>query len=151
MAVLSLIVFLIIEFMKELEYNDYIHMVIFITGRNKMQIEFFITENKRNPVLDFINKQEKKDQATILGCLQSVQELGLETPRVKFRQIDGRLWEIKIRTPNGGYRIFYMTISKERMILLHAYQKKSQKAPKKEISMATKRLKVVLEDENSNA
>jgi len=115
------------------------------------QIEFFITENKRNPVLDFINKQEKKDQATILGCLQSVQELGLETPRVKFRQIDGRLWEIKIRTPNGGYRIFYMTISKERMILLHAYQKKSQKAPKKEISMATKRLKVVLEDENSNA
>jgi len=44
-----------------------------------------------------------------------------------------------------------MTISKERMILLHAYQKKSQKAPKKEISMAIKRLKVVLEDENSNA
>ena len=40
-----------------------------------MQIEFFITENKRNPVLDFINKLEKKDQATILGCLQSVQEL----------------------------------------------------------------------------
>ena len=67
-----------------------------------MQIKFFISENKRNPVLDFINKLEKKDQAVILGCLQSVQDIGFETPRVQFRQIEGKLWEIKIRTSNGG-------------------------------------------------
>ncbi len=116
-----------------------------------MQVEFFITENEKNPILEFIDKLQKKDQAKILGCLQSIQELGFNTPRVEFRQIDGKLWEIKIRTSIGGYRIFYMTISKDRMILLHAYQKKSQKAPKKEISIATKRLKVVLEDENNNS
>jgi len=114
-----------------------------------MKLEFFITKNEKNPVLEFINKLEKKDQAKIFGCLQSIQELGFATPRVEFRQIDGKLWEIKIRTSNGGYRIFYVMVDKEKMILLHSYKKKSQKAPKKEISIAIKRLKVVLENENN--
>jgi len=116
-----------------------------------MKIVFFITDSKKNPVLEFINKLEKKDQVKIFGSLKSIQELGFETPRVEFRQIDGKLWEIKIRTSSGGYRIFYVTVSREQMILLHAYQKKSQKTPKKELVVALKRLKVVLEDENNKS
>lgn len=45
-----------------------------------MQIELFITENKRNPVLDFINKQEKKDQATILGVFKVFRNWDLRLP-----------------------------------------------------------------------
>jgi len=116
-----------------------------------MQIVFFLTDSDKNPVLDFIDKLEKKDQAKILGCLKSIQELGFETPRADFRQIDGKLWEIKIRASSGGYRIFYVTICRSKMVLLHAYQKKSQKAPKKEIVVALKRLKVVIEDENNKS
>jgi phage-related protein len=45
----------------------------------------------------------------------------------------------------GGYRIFYSLIEKETMLLLHAYAKKSQKAPMKELDTARKRLYDALE------
>ena len=39
---------------------------------------------------------------------------------------------------------FYASIEREEIILLHAYTKKSQKAPIKEIKIAEKRMKEVL-------
>lgn len=47
-----------------------------------------------------------------------------------------------------GYRIFYVTIKQSLTILLHAYKKQSQKAPKKEIEIAEKRMLEVLENED---
>ncbi|MEW6088369.1 MAG: type II toxin-antitoxin system RelE/ParE family toxin [bacterium] len=114
-----------------------------------MKIKFFLSANGKSPVLEFINSLEKTDQAKILGCLENIQELGLESPRVQFRQIDGKLWEIKIRSIGGGYRIFYVTIKKNIMVLLHSYKKQSQKAPDKEIKVAAKRLMEVLKNENA--
>ncbi len=112
-----------------------------------MKIIFFSTTNARSPVQDFIKKLAKQDRAKILSCLESVQELGFECPRVEFKQIEGKLWEIKIRTQGGGYRFFYIIINKEIIILLHAYKKQSQKAPKNEIEIALKRLKEVLKND----
>jgi phage-related protein len=48
------------------------------------------------------------------------------------------MWEIKISSASGGYRIFYIGLktNTNTMVLLHAYKKQSQKAPKKEIDTA---------------
>ena len=88
----------------------------------------------------------KKDRAKILACLKNVEELGFDSPRVSFRQIRGKLWEIKIKA-SSGFRVFYVGVQKENLVLLHAYQKQSQKAPKKEIEIAEKRMMEVLVDE----
>ena len=112
-----------------------------------MIINFFVSQTGRSPVQEFIKSLNKQDKAKVLGCLQSIQELGLDCPRVEFRQIEGKLWEIKVRTQAGGYRFFYITIKKEVMVLLHAYKKQSQKAPKNEIEIALKRLKEVLKND----
>jgi phage-related protein len=77
-----------------------------------------------------------------------VEELGFTCPRVGFRQITSKLWEIKITTVGAGYRIFYVTLKKDILILLHAYKKQLQKAPKKEIAIAEKRLIEVLNNES---
>ena len=111
-----------------------------------MKIVFYGT--KRKPVADFIERLTVKDQAKILACLKSVEELGFICPRVIFRQISGKLWEIKIETHGSGYRIFYVTLKRDLLVLLHAYKKQSQKAPKKEIEIAEKRLMEVLHDES---
>ena len=111
-----------------------------------MRIVFY--GKKRKPVVDFIERLTSKDQAKILACLKSVEELGLDCPRVEFRQIAGKLWEIKIQTSSSGYRIFYVAIKANVLVLLHAYKKQSQKAPKKEIEIAEKRLMEVLNDES---
>jgi hypothetical protein len=54
-----------------------------------MKIDFYTKDNGRSPVIDLIEKLNQKDKAKILGCLQSVQELGLDSQRVRFRQSRG--------------------------------------------------------------
>ena len=112
-----------------------------------MEIIFYKQQNDRSPVHDFIKGLQPKDRLRILACLKNVEELGLDCPRVQFRQINGKLWEMKIKTACAGYRIFYVTLRKARMVLLHVYRKQSQKAPKREIEKAEKRMIEVLENE----
>jgi len=112
-----------------------------------MKIFYYGLDSGRMPVKDFIDELDKPVKAKIYESLDSIKELGFEAPGVIFRQINGKLWEIKIKTTGGGYRLFYVSVKVNIMILLHAYKKQSQKAPRKEIEIATKRLKEVLDYE----
>jgi len=95
-------------------------------------------------VEDFIDDLTAVDRATMIAVLKDVESYGLSAVGCQFRQIEGKLWEIKIKAPNGGYRVFYVMISSDEMMCLHAYKKQGQKAPKKELDLARKRLKEVL-------
>jgi phage-related protein len=112
-----------------------------------MKILFYTNARGRSPVYEIIKKLQAEDRLRIFACLKSIEELGLDCPRVQFRQIKGKLWEIKIKTKHSGYRIFYVTVKQSVMVLLHVYQKQSQKAPKKEIEIATKRMLEVQQNE----
>ena len=113
-----------------------------------MKIVFYTKDGGKQPVYDFIKRLPLKDRARVLACLKSIEELGFECPRVQFRQIKGSLWEIKIRIQSGGYRLFYVTVCSDTIVLLHAYKKQSQKAPKKEIDIAEQRMMGVLDNES---
>ena len=63
---------------------------------------------------------------------------------VSFVSLKESLWEIKIKTPSGGNRFLYFMTDKEKMVILHAFKKKSQKTPLKEMNIALKRLKEYL-------
>lgn len=115
-----------------------------------MKIFFYKTHNGRTPIEDFIFDLPKSDQAKILASLANVEELGLSCPRVQFRQIRGKLWEIKIRATDSSYRIFYVMINNDKMVLLHLYKKQSQKAPTKEIEIAERRMMEIIKDDKFN-
>src|SRR4051794_9171787 len=93
---------------------------------------------------DFIDTLGRRDQATILAVLNNIETHGLSAVGCQFRQIEGKLWEIKIRTPAGGFRVFYVMNSADELLCLHVYRKQGQKAPKKELEIARKRLKEAL-------
>ena len=93
--------------------------------------------------IDEINNKEEK--ADILSTLKGIQEYGTDAVGVDFRQIDGKLWELKIRTHGKYHRIFYVVLKSNEMILLHAYLKKTRKAPLKEIQTAKQRMKQLME------
>jgi phage-related protein len=71
---------------------------------------------------------------------KSFEGLGFDCPQVAFRQISGKLWEINIQISNAKDRIFYVTIKKDVLALLHIDKKQTQKAPKKEIELAKKKI-----------
>ncbi len=109
-----------------------------------MELVFYQSSSGRSPVVKFIDDQPKRDQAVLLAVLSEVEEMGLQAKGAVFRQIEGKLWEIKIKTPSGGYRIMYVLISAKTMMLLHAFKKKTQKTPLNELAIARKRLTEVL-------
>ena len=114
-----------------------------------MRIRFYNTKRNTIPVIEFIGSLTKRDRARMLASLKTVEDMGLNSLRVKFRQIKNNLWEIKIQGADSSYRIFYVILHGNTMVLLHAYKKQSQKAPIKEIEIAEKRLLEVKENEHN--
>lgn len=111
-----------------------------------MQVYFYKTASRRSPVTDDLDSLPKQASAHAYELLEGIEQHALNAPRVVFRQIEGKLWEIKMNLPaTGGFRVFYSLIEKDTMLLLHAYAKKSQKAPKNELHTARKRLYDALE------
>jgi len=109
-----------------------------------MRVHFYGKASGRSPVEEFISKLPKADQARLLEAILSIEEFGLSCPRVQFKPIRGKLWEIKIKAPGGGYRFFYVLVESDLMVILLAFKKKTQKAPQREIELAEKRMKEVI-------
>ncbi len=108
----------------------------------KFIVNYWRKPSGKAPAEDYIDDIENKDErAEILSTLKGVQEYGTDAVGVEFRQIEGKLWELKIKTHGNQHRIFYVVLRGSEMVLLHAYLKKTQKAPAKEIETAKQRMK----------
>lgn len=110
-----------------------------------MNVTFAAAASGRSYFEKFLQGLSVLDRAAILAVFQDVEEHGLSAKGAEFRQIEGKLWELKVRAPGGGYRFFYVLISVGHMHVLHGYKKQGQKAPQKELELARKRLRGVLE------
>jgi len=82
-----------------------------------------------------------------LAVVQDIQDYGFAAKGCEFRQIEEKLWEIKIRAPTGGYRFFYGMIAPGHIHVLHSYKKQGQKVPIQELKVARQRLREVLSHE----
>lgn len=57
------------------------------------------------------------------------------------------LSELRVKGKEGIARVFYCTVVGTRIVMLHAFIKKSQKTPERELEIAKRRLKEVLSDD----
>ena len=105
-----------------------------------MKVSFFRSGSGIEPVKKYIAKIPIIEQAKVIAAFDDLAINGINNSSVLLRQIDGKLWEIKV----SAQRVFYVLLAGPEMILLHAYKKQGQKAPKKEIQTAKKRMNMVL-------
>ena len=70
---------------------------------------------------------------TLLGLF------GLEAP-VSLRQLEGKLWEIRI----GRHRVAYVIVTGPEMVLLHAFKKQGRRTARRDIDLALRRAQEVL-------
>ena len=59
------------------------------------------------------------------------------------RSINNRLFEIRAKGKEGIGRAFFCTVMGNKIMILHAFIKKTQKTPQKELKIARQRLKEV--------
>jgi phage-related protein len=96
-----------------------------------------IIETFEDHFWDFYNNQREEVQTKIDYVLHIVMSME-RIPTKFFKHIDDGIYEIRIKVGSDICRIFCFFDTDRLVILLNAFQKKSQKIPKQEIAKARK-------------
>jgi phage-related protein len=67
--------------------------------------------------------------------------VAMHEPYVKH--LEGKLWEMRMKGRDGIARAIYVTATGERVVVLHAFVKKTQKTPQRALEIARERAKEV--------
>jgi phage-related protein len=65
----------------------------------------------------------------------------MQEPHVK--RLEGKLWEMRMKGRDGIARAIYVTATRERVVVVHAFEKKTQKTPARALEIARERAKEV--------
>lgn len=107
---------------------------------NGWKVIYYLTKSGDNPVKDFLNKRPSA-KLKALRILSNIQEYGLTTAIPHIKKLTSTpLWEIRI-LGQDSVRILYVTKAEKRILLLHDFEKKTDKTPFKEIKIALDRIK----------
>lgn len=88
--------------------------------------------------------------------MEAKRELGSELYRVQMgeephdwkpmKTVGAGVREIRVFTSDGTYRAIYVANIGDRVVVLHCFEKKSEKTPKRDIDLARTRLKEALKE-----
>lgn len=106
------------------------------------KVLFFQTARGGFPVKEFIGEQDSIVRSKIALSILLLKNQGpfLKPPYIK--KLQDKLYELRI-SGKVAIRIFY-TVANNEYYLLHAFKKKSQKTPSKELKVALDRMKEIV-------
>lgn len=108
-----------------------------------MPVKFYRTEADNEPVRDWLKKLDQADRKVIGDDLQTVQlgwQLGLVgEPLVK--SLGTGLFEVRSNLPSHRIARVFFCMYQQNIVLLHAFIKKTQQTPRKELELASKHQK----------
>lgn len=110
-------------------------------------VEFFKFPNGNSPVLDWFTSQDPKVQAKLARIFDLLQEQGTAVGKPYVAPLGDKLFEIRVEQNTNIFRTLYFAHTGQRFILLHGFQKKTQKTPKKELALAKERMRTFLDHE----
>lgn len=103
------------------------------------RVVYYASSSGDIPVRDFLDAAGPTLKAKALRILLHIEEYGLQVAIGHIKKLAGTpLWEIRILGGDSARILFVMQVEK-RILLLHAFYKKTQKTPQKEIALALKR------------
>ena len=108
-------------------------------------IHFYRSKSGACPVEDFLDSLSGEQAQKVTWVLQLIEDLEV-IPAQYFKKLVNTddLWEVRIQVGNNIFRLLGFLEGKQMVILNHAFQKKTQKTPAKEILIAEARKKEYL-------
>jgi phage-related protein len=109
------------------------------------EIIFFKTDFGNKPVEEFLTNLEPAARAKVVRTLELLREQQI-VPSKFWKKLSGtNLWEVRVEYAGNIYRLLAATAKGNRVILLHGFQKKSQKTPRQDMEIAEQRQKRYLQ------
>ncbi|TDA64064.1 MAG: type II toxin-antitoxin system RelE/ParE family toxin [Clostridia bacterium] len=106
------------------------------------KVTLYMSPSGRTPVADYIANLNAESRAKVARALDLLEQYGpaLGPPHVKPLKGTGGLCELRVPFGGQAYRLFFFPDGGE-VIVTHAFTKKSEKTPKKELQTAISRMK----------
>lgn len=93
-------------------------------------------------VLEEVDTLPPDMRAKLDHIVRMIEELGLHQIRAPYvKPLRDKLWEMRIRGRDGIARAIYVTVKERRIVILHAFRKKTRKTPEAAIRIALSRMK----------
>ena len=104
------------------------------------EIIFYRTSGGKSPIDDFLDSLSSKQARKVAWVLSLVEELEV-VPKQYFKKMTNTedLWEVRVRMGSNIFRLLGFFDGARIVVLSHAFQKKTQKAPRQAIKLAEKR------------
>jgi len=104
------------------------------------KIKFDRLETGKCPVQEFFDSLTNKQFEKIAFVLDLIEQIDI-MPRKYFKKLKNTddIWEVRVQQANNIFRILGFFDGKELLVLNHAFTKKSQKIPSREIEVSEKR------------
>ena len=106
------------------------------------KIIFYHLNNDKCPVEDYLNSLPQKQVEKVFFVLDLIEQFD-NVPRKFFKKLEAtdNIWEARVQHGNNIFRLLGFFDGNDLVILNHAFTKKTQKTPKKEIKKAEQRKK----------
>ncbi|MCC7437248.1 MAG: type II toxin-antitoxin system RelE/ParE family toxin [Armatimonadetes bacterium] len=85
--------------------------------------------------------------ARYLHLADLMAEFGSNLGMPHTRSMGSGLLELRVKASEGIARVFYCTVVGKTIVILHVFVKKSQATPKKELELARRRMKEVMNND----
>ncbi len=107
-----------------------------------IMVVFYRTDSGRKPVREWLKALDPDDRRIMGNDLQTL-EFGRPIGMPLCRPIKSHegLWEVRSHLSSGRIARVLFCVSGARMILLHAFIKKTQKTPEHELNVTVNRMK----------
>ena len=100
------------------------------------EIEFYSSEDGREPVAEFLDSLDSKMSAKLVGLMEILEEKGTELRMPYSEHLEDGIFEIRAKVGSDISRVLYFFVIGHRIILTNGFIKKTQKTPKGEIEKA---------------
>lgn len=108
-------------------------------------VEFYADADGDSSVLDWYESLDEKTKAKLIWIFQLLETNGVELGMPYIKPLGDKLYEIRADVNRNAFRVVYFLYTGRRFILLHGFQKKTQKTPTKELARARTYLEDFLE------
>ncbi|MDQ3200373.1 MAG: type II toxin-antitoxin system RelE/ParE family toxin, partial [Verrucomicrobiota bacterium] len=105
------------------------------------EIIFYETDFGDKPAEEFLADLEPAARAKVVRSLEMLRTIPIVPAKFWSKLSDQKLWEVRAEYAGNIYRILATTAKGNRVILLHGFQKKSQKTPRQDMEIAQQRQK----------
>lgn len=104
------------------------------------EVLFYTLPSGRQPVLEWLRVQPAEVRAGFAHLFELLESHGTTLGAPHVKPLGKKLHELRLNGRDGTYRTLYFAAGGRRFVMLHGFQKKTQKTPKSELEKALKRM-----------